>query len=192
MKPIIEYINESKYLSKLNLKGIPNSNTPEYEIGKNQESFIIDRLNETYPEYKWVSSQDYYKDSYNKKKDLIDGDIIALKDDKPKFYIDAKVASTESKQNQYGVICLNSILNFGIENHFYLCVNPDGSDFIVIKSADIKNKFNNSVKCLTRSKRENRDKFIRKDLDKYIDKFYKKTENVSLKDFMPSNLYKKI
>lgn len=191
MKSLKEYIvNESKYLSKLNLKGIPNSDNPEYEVGHNQEEFIVSKLNEFYPEYDWITSKKYYKDSYNTKKDLIDGDILGLKDNNIKFYIDVKVASDNVDKKYFGVISLNSILNFGNENHYYLCVNNDGSNFIIKKSSEIKQLFNNTKKCLKKTKGDNRDNFIKKELNKYIDKYIDQTEDVSLKDYMPSYLIK--
>ena len=193
MKSLNEYINESinsKYLSKLNLKGLPNSDNPDYTIGKNQEKFIINKLNEAYPEYTWVSIKDYYKDSYDTKKDLIDGDIVGLKDDKPKFFIDAKVSQNSNKK-YYGVISLNSILNFENENHYYLCVNSDGSDFIVKTSSEIKTLFDKTNKCLKVTNNNKRKDFIKKDLDKYIDKYIDNTEDVSLKDYMPSYIFSK-
>ena len=191
MKSLKEYIiNESKYLSKLDLKGIPNSDNPEYEVGHNQEEFIVSKLNEVYPEYKWVTTKKYYGNSYNTNKDLVDGDILGLKDNNIKFYIDVKVASDNVDKKYLGVISLNSVLNFGNKNHYYLCVNNDGSNFIIKKSAEIKELFNNTKKCLKKTKRDNRDKFIKKDLDKYIDKYIDQTEDVSLKDYIPSYLIK--
>ena len=191
MKSLKEYIiNESKYLSKLNLKGMPNSDNSDYEVGHNQEEFIVSKLNEFYPEYTWITSKKYYKDSYDTKKDLIDGDILGLKDNDIKFYIDVKVASKNVDKKYFGVISLNSVLNFGNENHYYLCVNNDGSNFIIKKSSEIKELFNNTEKCLKKTKGDNRDNFIKKDLNKYIDKYIDPTEDVSLKDYMPSYLIK--
>ena len=193
MKNLIQYIHKSssKYLSKLNLNGIPESATPDFEIGKDQENFIIDRLNEAYPEYEWVSTKNFYGDEYNTMLDLVNGDIVGKKDGEAVFFIDAKVASKNTKKlNLYGVINLNSILNFGEDNHYYLCVNKDGSDFIVKKSKEIKDLFNNTEKCLKVSNNEDRDKFIEKSLDKYLDKYLDKTENVSKKDYMPSIIFR--
>ena len=50
MKTLTKYITESinqQYLSKLNLTGIPQSSKDE--LGKPQEKFVIDKLNEPYP-----------------------------------------------------------------------------------------------------------------------------------------------
>jgi len=193
MKTLKDYIMESsnsKYLSKLNLKGIPNSDSHDVEVGKDQEKFIIDRLNEAYPEYEWRSTEDYFGSSYNSKKDLVDGDIVGLKDSKVKFYIDVKTANTANKK-YVGVISLNSILNFGTENHYYLCVNNDGSKFIVKKSAEIKDLFNKTDKCLKVSNSENRNKFVKKELGKYLDKFIDETNDVSHEDYMPSYIFNK-
>lgn len=191
MKSLKEYIiNESKYLSKLNLDGIPNSNNPEYEVGSNQEEFITKKLNEAYPEYKWITTKKYYGDSYDTKKDLVDGDILGLKNNDIKFYIDVKVAANNVDKKYFGVISLNSILNFGNENHYYLCINSDGSNFIIKKSSEIKQLFNNTKKCLKKSQGDNRDKFVKKELNKYLDKYIDNTEDVSLKDYIPSYLIK--
>ena len=195
MKSILQYINESssQFLTKLDLSGIPESDTPDYEIGKNQEKFIIDRLNEAYPEYKWLSIKDFYGDKYNTRVDLVDGDIVGTKDGKGVYFIDAKVASKNTKKlSLVGVINLNSIVNFGEDNkHYYLCINRNGSDFVVKKSKEIKDLFNSTEKCLKVSNNEDRDKFIEKSFDKYLDKFIDETENVSRKDYMPSFIFNK-
>lgn len=195
MKSILQYINESssQFLTKLDLSGIPESDTPDYEIGKNQEKFIIDRLNEAYPEYKWLSIKDFYGDKYNTRVDLVDGDIVGTKDGKGVYFIDAKVASKNTKKlSLVGVINLNSIVNFGEDNkHYYLCINRNGSNFVVKKSKEIKDLFNSTEKCLKVSNNEDRDKFIEKSFNKYLDKFIDETENVSRKDYMPSFIFNK-
>ncbi len=193
MKNIKTYILEStnsKCLSKLNLKGMPNSNISEYETGENQEKFVCDKLNEFYPEYKWQTTKEYYGDEYNTEKDLKDGDIIGLKNNNIKFFIDVKVSENKNKK-YYGVISLNSILNFGNENHYYLCINNDGSDFIIKKSNEIKELFDKTEKCLKVTSRDNRNEFIKKDLNKYLNKYIDDTNNVSLKDYMPSYIFSK-
>lgn len=191
MKSLTDFINESinnKYLSKLNLTGIPQSSNEEF--GKPQEDFVIDKLNISYPEYKWVSAKEYYGAQYNTQKDLVDGDILGLKDNKPVFFIDVKVS--KNKDTKYvGSINLNSILNFGDENHYYLCVNVDGSKFVVKKSSEIKELFNNTDKCLKVTTDKDRNKTIEKSLDKYINKFIDSTEDVSYEDYMPSMIFNK-
>ena len=191
MKTLTKYITESinqQYLSKLNLTGIPQSSNDE--LGKPQEKFVIDKLNEAYPEYKWISTKEYYDKSYDSKKHLVDGDIVGLENDKVKFFLDVKVSKNTNKK-YVGVISLNSILNFGEEHHYYLCVNYDGSKFIVKKSKEIKDLFNKTEKCLKVTSDNDRNKTVQKDLDKYLNKFIDQTENVSYEDYMPSYLFNK-
>ena len=180
MKTLTKYITESinqQYLNKLNLTGIPQSSNDE--LGKPQEKFVIDKLNEAYPEYKWISTKEYYDKSYDSKKDLVDGDIVGLENDKVKFFLDVKVSKNTNKK-YVGVISLNSILNFGDEHHYYLC-----------KSKEIKDLFNKTEKCLKVTSNNNRNKTVQKDLDKYLNKFIDQTENVSYEDYMPSYLFNK-
>lgn len=198
MKTLTEHINtvSEQKLTKLigHIGDIPNSATEgDYELGKLQERYIVKKLNIYYPEYTWTTTEDYYKEKYNHKIDLEEGDIIGLKKDIPNFFIDLKVSSLNTSLDMVGVIKLNSILKFKNDNkHYYLCINKDGSKFITKKSSEIKDIFNDkSRKCLLTTKNLNeRDKGIKPELNQYLDKYIKNSfKNVSEKDFMPSFIF---
>jgi hypothetical protein len=192
MKDLTSYINEGK-LKSLNLNGIPNRETTSEvdrkKLAKEQEQFTVDRLNESYPEYEWKTLTDYLEsigEKWSSEKDLKLGDIVGLKNNIVKFYIDLKVCGLP-KLNLYGPISLNSILNFGESKKFYyLCVNKIG-EFIILHSSTIKELFEKKDNCLLKTKQ---DRKVNPKLIQYKDKFKYPTNDVAGNDFMPSYVFR--
>ena len=187
---------------KLNLNGIPNriiydkKSEERYKLANEQEQFIVDRLTNYYPHIEWHTTTDFMG-IMNPEQNRILGDIIGTRKNKlnlkPDVFIDLKVSDYSVDLDYIGGISINSILGFCYRqvNHYYLLVNADGSDWIIISGDDIYNLLMNKItKCLVESKYRT---YADPKLDKFIDKFIykKKFPGVSPKDFIPGHILRK-
>ena len=185
--------------ANLDLIGIPNrkvGGSAKYALAAEQEQFVVDRLRETYAGVEWHTTTEYMGGVMNPEQNKILGDIIGIRKDKdnmmPDIFIDLKTTEYRQKNYLVGSINLDSITGFGYKqkNHFYVCTNYDGSDFIVVDSKDVYDLlYNTNEKCLRESYWHDSDAKYAKFENRFI--HAKTTIGVSGKDYMPSTILRK-
>jgi hypothetical protein len=186
--------------NKLDLRGIPNRKVygkDKYNLASEQEQFTVDKLNAAYPDVWWYTMTEYMG-IMNPEQNRVLGDIVGIRKNKdnvkPDIFIDLKVCEYGMNLYYVGNITLNSVLGFTHKQkgHYYLCVNANGSDFIVVDCKDVYNLlYSSNVKCLLESKWHNNK--INPEYIKFNNKFIydKKLEGVSEHDYIPGQILKK-
>ena len=107
--------------------------------GKVQEKIVIDVLSEKFPDYQFISCEEWCKQNhltYSPKMDSYYGDFMICKDNKTLYNVDLKVGT----KSYLGTPDALSLTNFGNNSakeggkYFYLCVNENGTDVAIISA----------------------------------------------------------
>ena len=182
---------------KLNLIGIPNYcckyKNERFKLAKEQEKFVVEILNHTYPSRLWMQTHEWAGDT-NTEYDRTLGDILCIDRSTCKAlgFIDLKVQQFGMNEPwNFGTVMLNSYFGFAYnkKHHFYLMVNEDGSDFIFIDASSISKLIENKTKFICKTKFD-RHPYQHNIYDWIKDFYCVETNDVAPEDFIPTRFVK--